>query len=308
MNPDNQYMSHTICEQCYHHQLACFNAVRNGHLECLKEARRIGVPWGVVECSVAASKNNIELLKYMRERGCSWDASTVQSAAACAYECLQYAIENDCPRPHGTVVCDIAAGCNDLVSLKYLHDNGFPWGETTCHTAAGYGHSQCLKYLYDNGCPWTHRTLYYAARSNDLKTMKYLHENGCPWHKEVCEVAAEYGRLECLRYAHENGCPWDENTCKKAEKNIECLLYAYLNGCPWRFVPDQYSDERLIYIWRLKYVWRRLIRNWKHNRFTKRRDAIRKIESAVLHFLYQPGGIGYKRVLYRFSMNALGMT
>ena len=133
-------------------------------------------------CEQMAYDGNLELLQFLRAKGCPWDEDTCLNAAK-----------------NGQLEC-----------LKYAHENGCPWDETTCKYATIYGHLECLKYLHENGCPWNKWTCSHAAHNGHLECLKYAHENGCPWDKYTCSWATENGRLECLKYARENGCPGSE--------------------------------------------------------------------------------------------------
>ena len=300
----------SVCEQCLDSTLntqsiyvTCFRAVRDGHLECLKAAYHRGFPWNESICAAAASYGHVHCLRYAHENGCPWDHFTLINAAQCDIGCLRYALAKGCPQPLESL-CAHAAAAGKIECLKHLHECGFVWDIYTCMSASAYGNMECLKYAHENGCPWNYKTLLYASKNGHIDILKYAHEHGCPWHEDVCEVAAQYGRLKCLKYAHENGCPWDTKTCEIAAQNynIDCLLYAYTNGCPWNFINSPYTTHRkLLNIWRLDYVCKTLGRKWKEKRLTKQRDAVRKIEEAVIHFLYKPYGPGYKRVQRDFN-------
>ena len=134
-------------------------------------------------CAEMALNGNVELLQFLRAKGCPWNWRTCFSAAK-----------------NGHLEC-----------LRYAHENGCPWNECTCWSAARSGHLECLKYAHENGCPWDEDTCYTTAFNGHLECLKYAHENGCPWNKVTCSEAAFNGHLECLKYAHENGCPGSAN-------------------------------------------------------------------------------------------------
>ena len=71
-------------------------------------------------CAQMARYGNVELLKFLHEKGCPWDDWTCTAAAF-----------------HGHLEC-----------LKYLHENGCPWNGSTCSSVAEYGHLACLKYAH----------------------------------------------------------------------------------------------------------------------------------------------------------------
>ncbi|XP_029347364.1 uncharacterized protein LOC115034456, partial [Acyrthosiphon pisum] len=132
----------------------CEKAAFNGHIDCLKLAHEIGVPWDTVPgladfrgkaCDLAAKAGNLECLRYAFENGCPWDEETCSNAALNGHlECLTYAWENGCPWDEQT--CNSAALNGHLDCLKYARENGCPWYEKTCQNAAIGGHLECLAY------------------------------------------------------------------------------------------------------------------------------------------------------------------
>ena len=80
-------------------------------------------------CEHMARNGNLELLEYLRVKGCPWDEET----------------------------CSGAAYGGHLECLKYAHDKGCPWDWLTCSNAAYNGHLKFLKYARENGCPWDDR-------------------------------------------------------------------------------------------------------------------------------------------------------
>ena len=76
-------------------------------------------------CARMALNGNLELLQFLRAKGCPWDGWT----------------------------CVCAAQKGHLECLKYAHENGCRWDEDTCWGAVKFGHLECLKYAHENGCP-----------------------------------------------------------------------------------------------------------------------------------------------------------
>ena len=77
-------------------------------------------------CARMAENGNLELLQFLRGKGCPWNART----------------------------CSYAAKKGHFECLKYAHENGCPWDERTCFRAAKRNHLECLKYARENGCPF----------------------------------------------------------------------------------------------------------------------------------------------------------
>ena len=103
----------------------CYRAAENGHLEILKWARENGCTWDEQTCSKAAMNGQLEILQWARSNGCPWDTGT------CAY----------------------AARSNHLHILKWARENGCPWNERTCALAGFLGHLEILLWARSNGCP-----------------------------------------------------------------------------------------------------------------------------------------------------------
>lgn len=100
----------------------------------------------------AASKGNLDVMKWLKEKKCPWNAWT-----------FYYASEHD-----------------NLVNMKWLRENGCPWNEEAFVAAARHGNLDNMKWLKENGCPWGARTFYYAEDHGDLANVRWLKENGCP--------------------------------------------------------------------------------------------------------------------------------
>lgn len=104
------------------------SAIRGGHLDCLKYIHKNGCDWDKSTCAsavsstpdpnrwkcllyalengceltsnfcvMAASKNNLEVLKFAIERGCEWGETALVAARYDRLDILKYAIENGCP-------------------------------------------------------------------------------------------------------------------------------------------------------------------------------------------------------------------
>ena len=77
-------------------------------------------------CNGAAGRGDLEMLKWLRAKGCPWDKWT----------------------------CANAAKGGHLEMLKWLRAEGCPWDEGACAWAALRGHLEVLKWLQAEGCPW----------------------------------------------------------------------------------------------------------------------------------------------------------
>ncbi|GIL91394.1 hypothetical protein Vretimale_17780 [Volvox reticuliferus] len=117
-------------------------------------------PMDYDDCRVlnaAARSGNVELILWLREKGCAWNAATMASAAlgGCeeAIELLasRGCLLSDNGRPY------LAAACNgDLAVLRCLRRLGCPWGPEAAvfsHCVAKGFPLSALQWLVSEGCP-----------------------------------------------------------------------------------------------------------------------------------------------------------
>lgn len=83
-------------------------------------------PVGCHEISKAAYRGHLECLRYLHEKGYSWNEEAT----------------------------DHAAFFGHLECLRYLHEEGCPCNERTIAEAAAGGQLECLRYLHESGCLW----------------------------------------------------------------------------------------------------------------------------------------------------------
>jgi len=212
-------------------------AAYNGNLEVLKWGQSSGYELDTMlemgDIADVARNGHLEVVKYLRQLGISWDEETCAAAAEGGHlELLKWARLNQCPWNSWT--CTNAAAGGQLELLKWARVNQCPWDEMTCTHAAASGHLELLKWARVNQCPWDVMTCAEAAANGHLEFLKWLRANQCPWNEETCSFAANGGHLELLKRARLNGCPWDADTYYYGEKNGDPVLMDYLedNGCP----------------------------------------------------------------------------
>ena len=115
---------------------------------CVKEA-----------CTHAAFCGNREVLEWLHDTGCPWDATTYAAADGGHLEVLQWAREHDCP-----------------------------WDSWTCVYAARSGHLLVLQWAREHGCPWSSLTPVYAALGGHLEVLQWVRANdstSAVWNENV---------------------------------------------------------------------------------------------------------------------------
>ncbi|KXZ51937.1 hypothetical protein GPECTOR_11g62 [Gonium pectorale] len=107
----------------------------------------------------AAVSGSVELLAWLRERGCGWRAEAFDSAADSGCEAaLEWLAEEGCPMPE-TGHPNTAAACTngDLATARCLRRLGVPWGRSvgrpSAEAAARDAPLRMLRWLLEEGCP-----------------------------------------------------------------------------------------------------------------------------------------------------------
>ena len=113
-------------------------------------------------CADAARGAHLDILIWLRGKGCSFSSYSITAAAA---------------------------SIGNLVILRWLKNIGCPWDEDTCASAAGGGHLDVLKWLRARGCPWDSRTANRAWGKNSA-IFAWVINNGCPYEGLDEEVYA----------------------------------------------------------------------------------------------------------------------
>jgi hypothetical protein len=118
--------------RCLCHWQFCTLAARYGRLATLqwlvqddRAARPVSFMLMTSVCKEAAKYGQLDCLRYLHERGWSWNATTCRAAA-----------EHD-----------------QLACLRYAHENNCPWDEDVTRLATVNDSFDCLIYAREHGCP-----------------------------------------------------------------------------------------------------------------------------------------------------------
>ena len=227
-------------------------AAKSGHTSILEWAMDVAgfdVPTYMTNC--VASSGNLDVIKYLRSKGLSWDECTFYTAASSGnIELLQYLLENDCPRSdrRGICICTGAVKNNDhekaLEVLQWLHNQSFPWDKEIFITAAKERNVEVVAFLFENGCHIGNDDLCSIAMNDTdhdraLRMLKLLREFSVPRGRDTCRAAAEAGNFTALKWCVSQGFPWDRHNmqwcaCYAAEHgDIEVLKWMKSQGCEW---------------------------------------------------------------------------
>ncbi|KXZ45253.1 hypothetical protein GPECTOR_56g349 [Gonium pectorale] len=107
-------------------------AASGGHLHVvawLVETPDLGVALDGELFCCAAQSGSVELLAWLRERGCPWDSRAVTAAARSGcVAALEWLAERGCPMPEDGSPFKEAARAVDMLTLECLRQLGCPWG------------------------------------------------------------------------------------------------------------------------------------------------------------------------------------
>eukprot|EP01117_Protostelium_nocturnum_P013338 TRINITY_DN4968_c0_g1_i1.p1 TRINITY_DN4968_c0_g1~~TRINITY_DN4968_c0_g1_i1.p1 ORF type:complete len:392 (+),score=128.58 TRINITY_DN4968_c0_g1_i1:147-1322(+) len=134
----------------------CSLAALNGHLDVIKYARSIGLSWNAQTCSCAAERGHRNVIEWARQNNCKWDAQ----------------------------VCESAAQGGQWEMLKWLREEGAPWDERVCSAIGIKGNLEMLKWAKNNGAPWDKSTTTSLAGSGNVEALKWAVDNAAPFVKE----------------------------------------------------------------------------------------------------------------------------
>lgn len=170
-------------------------------------------------CSIAASEGRLQLLRWLRDRGCSWeDGVSVYSLAARGghEDVLEWLYQQDVVGgevwDRDTVVRDAAWSGNFGLLRALIEDHGAcmaPWSGIAEGVATHAGCLPTLEWLHRNGhyVDFEGRVLLRAAARGDLGTMAWARSvqtgtmQRAPSWTQVCERAAAHGHVEVLEAA-----------------------------------------------------------------------------------------------------------
>ena len=167
-------------------------------------------------CEGVAATNKLEFLKWAREvKHCEWDKRTTNKAASKGnLEILKYCFDNGCPYDEEQA-CLLAAGKGHLDCLRFLFDKLKPSRDTekeAAGQAACGGHVEILKYFVEERKipdEVKRACMCNAAAYGRLDCINYLVEEAkVPLHHwKYIAFARYYEHPDCENYLLEKGSP-----------------------------------------------------------------------------------------------------
>ena len=148
-------------------------AAYHGYLQVFEKSwsqgpqEKLSKLWDEKTCGWAAEGGHLEVIKWLRAKGCPW----------------------------GTLTSSWAAYGGHLEVLQWMQgqDPPCPWNSMVCYHAASAGQLEVLRWLRSQGCLWDEEVPCAAAEGGQLKVLKWLIKEGCPLDKVQCRQAAAEG-------------------------------------------------------------------------------------------------------------------
>jgi len=194
-------------------RVSCFT--RPQHLEVLKWAREHGCPWDATTCKHAANGGHLEMLQWARERDCPWDAQTCSWAAIGGH--LEVGPGRYCPTGARADAWCLLIRADASLSLV---------SDTASHVIQRALNPRLLRQM-----AW--RAI--STRSY-LEVLKWAREAGCPWDSQTCTMAAMWGQPDVMQWAWDHDCPLGgPYSCARAAEcgQLEALQWLRGHQCPW---------------------------------------------------------------------------
>jgi hypothetical protein len=213
-------------------------------------------------CVAAAARGRVDMLKWLRSRGCPWSTVTTHAAAASGQiATLHWAVQHGCPLSKacatllaGFSLSDMAwamrSGCmvDECAAARAAHKGLVDvlsavagvigsarvrvCASELSSIAAQAGHLHVLRWLDDMGLSLADDLLARAAKGGHLAIMAWALERGLEW-MSACARAAEAGHLQALRWAVERGAPLhDAAEAAAIGGHLDCMKLALALGPP----------------------------------------------------------------------------
>jgi hypothetical protein len=176
-------------------------------IEMLRWLKQAGYKIDTVTLDCSADHIDLPLLEFLyAELGsdCStWPESICSNAARNprSYQLLRWLREHGCPWDAG-MIAESAAHSGDVRTMAWLKQQpGVEFPVETMINAARYGHQQLCEYLYAQQCPMSFWVPSAAARGGHLATLQWLLQIGCDYDATCLYVnAARRGSMAVLQW------------------------------------------------------------------------------------------------------------
>ena len=191
-------------------------AARGGNIQVMKYLLEKGAKLDAKSLQTAIDNGQLEMAKWMLENGCSLENISIKTAAGKGYlKIVKWALENRCKYEANAALSAVNSG--QLRVVEYLHTNGFELHEKCFIVALEIGHLNIVQYL-SKTMKFPENAFDLAVKSGDLDVVKWLYENGCATSKNAPTIAARCGYLYILKWLRTKGFQFDKSVFEAASQ------------------------------------------------------------------------------------------
>jgi hypothetical protein len=205
---------------------AASDMASRGYLEVLMWLRENGCEWNADVCAEAARGDHLDVLKWAYENGCPADERVAESAAeAGQHEMLQWALERELPKSVPMLVLMASRG-HRVGILKFLAatQTGF-----AVHPLSATAAVLSSEFIGEKGEEIVDEK--YVLRDVFIFLFEHM-ESIEVFTEETTAAAVRRGRLELLKWLRHMKCPWDWRvlTACKQYKQKHILKWVMKHG------------------------------------------------------------------------------
>ncbi len=213
-------------------------AAKEGNLKELMQARNNDEEWNHHTYAAAAAGGHLDIIQYLRKKGCSWDIETTRASANGGHlDTLKWVLSKGCKIDSTIFNGVIRNGKVDIVIWLHDHYLKYCLSEIRHNVAAvKSGNLDMVKLLRKWKYPWSDIIGRTACALGKLDIIKWLYDNKSSLPNNACQLAAKHGHLNTLIWLH-------NNTFDLGNSALEAARNGYLESLVWiyeqlKILPD----------------------------------------------------------------------
>jgi hypothetical protein len=183
-----------------------FNAGQCADIETLEELHeQYHMPYTRVVSRGAAQSGNVSKMQWLLDEQQCPLASDICTHALYGptLDVLKYLRQRGCVLTEDLCVAAVRSFHADSI-LQYLHSEGVPLPASTMVAAVRYNLLPLVQWLYEHGCPLSEQAAQAASDLQDLSVLKWLHSKDCPCdYGSLCLQALLESEIEVLEWGRD---------------------------------------------------------------------------------------------------------
>lgn len=168
-------------------------------------------------CMAAAHFGYLDVLKWLKLNGCSWDYRTYSEVLSnpknsknTKFEIIKWAYLMGCDKNNTWILCSAIHYEDNLEILKWFRQHEFPWDSSVTSEASRCNNFEALVWCIENGCPISPNICDYAIMNDNFEMLKWARSNGCEWgdQNQIYFRLHDSENEEMFEWVVKNGCKW----------------------------------------------------------------------------------------------------